>query len=127
MKRCTYRGASFDVQDDDPAALNPEYNCRDIEEPVGQLPRPTAPTIQPTRTGEPRPPSVAAPAASVDQSELLESIAQLFDRVPSAPLSAPLVIENECAWCRVTKKAAGWLTLIGLFLTAAWLAKKFAR
>jgi hypothetical protein len=69
------------------------------------------------------PPAVNPPPKP---NPFLSRLADVFDSIPNAPLGSP-VVPGDCAWCRVTKKASGYLAWIVVGLITAWLAKKWLR
>ena len=91
-----------------PGQLDPFRNA----DPVGSewSPPYVPPAVNPTTTAKP----------------FLSRLADIFDRIPNAPLGSP-VVPGDCAWCRVTKKASGYLAWIVVGLITAWLAKKWLR
>ena len=101
----------------------------DIEQPK---PNPVPGQVDPFRNADPigsewSPPYVPPAVNPTTKTKpFLSRLADIFDGIPNAPLGSP-VVPGDCAWCRVTKKAGGYLVWIVVGLITAWLAKKWLR
>jgi hypothetical protein len=95
-----------------PAPLDPYRNA----DPIGSEWMPTLPN--PTVPVSDLPGEAATP--------FLSRLADIFDGIPDAPLGSP-VLPEDCAWCRVTKKASGYAAWVIVGLLVAYLSRKLFR